>query len=137
MLGTTRNPNPSKLQSDLARRLGLMREIARELPSDHRFDHPIMIDLTGSERARISPVTQNLDSVAKVRNLSESMRDINDRYPVGLQLTDQPKKIRRLVTRKTARRLIHDDQSRLARERFSNFDHLTLGNRQLAQRSAR
>ena len=114
-----------------------MREIARELPSDHRFDHPIMIDLTGSERARISPVTQNLDSVAKVRNLSESMRDINDRYPVGLQLTDQPKKIRRLVTRKTARRLIHDDQSRLARERFGNFDHLTLRNRQLAQRSAR
>jgi hypothetical protein len=50
-----------------------------------------MIDLTGLERARISPVAQDLDSVAKIRNLSESMRDINDRYPVGLQLTDQPK----------------------------------------------
>ena len=76
----------------------------------------------GDERA----VAEDDGLIGDLQRLLEVVGDVDDRDPRRRQLTDDPEEHLDLVAREGRRRLVHDQDPRLARQRSRDLDHLLL-----------
>ena len=84
-----------------------------------------------------APVLEHGHPVADAADLLQPVRDVDDRDPRRGQLADHAEEVVDLVGVQHRRRLVHDDQPRVARQRPRHADDLLARRRQPAQLAAR
>ena len=84
-----------------------------------------------AQRARgdHAAVAEHGRAVAKVEDLAEAMRDINDRHPLGAQAFEDDKEPLGLALRQRRRRFVEDKDARTMRQRLGDLDQLQFGER--------
>ena len=62
----------------------------------------------------------------------QTVGDVNDAAPLIAQLVDDDEQVVDLLGRQRRSRLVHDQDARVCRKRLGDFNHLLLGNSQIA-----
>ena len=86
------------------------------------------------ERADHASVAQHHGAIGALHHLVQAMRDENDADATGLQPRDDPHQAASLGQGQAGGRLVHDDETRIERQRLDDLDKLTLGQRQFGKR---
>ncbi len=80
-----------------------------------------------STRADHGAIAQNGGAIADSFHFLQAVRDVNNGNAALLEILDHPEKMIDFVGRQHRRRLVHDDDSGIQRQRFGDFHHLLLG----------
>ena len=100
-------------------------------PAQHPGDEAVLGLLGRRGRPHDATVAQDRDGVRELQDLGQEMRDEDDRPAPLPQAADDLVESRRLGRREARRRLVEDDQVRLARERAQDLHLLLLRQRQV------
>ncbi len=95
------------------------------------MNHPFVRDPGCLEDAGILPVTQGNDAICDALNLAQTMRYIKNAHILAAQLAHDLKKSLRFGQSQTRRRLVHQEDPGIQRQRPRNLDHLALRQRKL------
>jgi hypothetical protein len=74
-------------------------------------------------------IAQNRHAIDDLRHFVEPVRDVQDRDTGRAQLLNDAKELRRFRFGQGRRGLVHDQHTRIERQRFRDFDHLLLRDR--------
>ena len=108
------------------------RDVERlEVAADHQADHRVAADLVAAKLADDRAVAQDDDPVGALLDLVQAVGDEDDRHAVGLELADDPHQPLGLGGREARRRLVHDDDARVERQRLGDLEQLALGEREV------
>ena len=99
---------------------------ALDVAADHQADHLVLVDALGLARDDALPVAQHRDPVRQAPHLVELVGDVDDGDPALGEATDQALEPRGLRGREGRRRLVHDDEARVERQRPRDRDELAL-----------
>ena len=102
----------------------------RWVASDHQLHDLTRRDGLDSTRINEAPVAQDGDIVGDPWQFIQFVCDVNDAYALALQLVNEPEKDIDLLHGDCRRRLVHDEDSRVERNRLGNLHHLLLPNAQ-------
>jgi hypothetical protein len=97
------------------------------LAPDHHAHQGLCTQLRPHERAYHRAVPQHADAVRQVVDLAHPVADVDDRDTLGLQRADDGEELLRFARREAGRRLIHDQDMRVASKRARDLDQLALG----------
>lgn len=125
------------VQHAVAWRLGRRHVECLEVAADHQADHRRVRDLVFRQFADDLSITQYDDPVGTGGQFVQAVRDEDDAHALGLQVGDDPHQAVRFGQRQAGRRLVHDDQARVQRKRFRDFQQLALRDRQLRHECVR
>ena len=111
-----------------------MRGVAREvqLTPDHHLGDGFLIGVGGLDCALILPVAQNGDAVGDLKDLFHAVRNIDDPDALALQIRDHVKEHHLFRIRQRGGGFVKDHRLGVHGERAGDFDHLLIGNRQIA-----
>ncbi len=129
MPGTDRSWTDSRLS---VRRGILGREDVLQLAAHHRGRHVVFRHLAAQGAAHDRAVAQHGDAVGQTRDLVQPVRAEHQRHTFGAQPVDLRVKRLDLAVGQRGRGFVHDQHTRLARQRLGDFHHLPVGNRQVA-----
>ena len=75
-------------------------------------------------------VPEDGDALREVAHLGEAMRDVDDEHPRGREAPGEVEQPLGLARGERRRRLVEDEDGRVARQRLGDLDHLAFGERQ-------
>jgi hypothetical protein len=104
--------------------------------ADHGPDEAVRGHVGKGAARHPATVAEDRHALAELEHLLEAVRDEEHggtRGPEALDDTEQP---RHLDSRESGRRLVHDDHSRVERERLADLDDLLLRNREPSRDAA-
>jgi len=82
-------------------------------------------------------VAKHRVAVRDLAHLFQKVADVNDADPVTAQAPDQSKQMRDIITLKTARGLVHQDDVSLRGERAADLNHLPGCDREVSDATVR
>jgi hypothetical protein len=85
----------------------------------------------------VAAVAQHGDRIRQPKDLPQAMADVEERRPAPAQAVEESKEARRLVLCQGARRLVQDQQPRLAGQGARDLDELPLGDTQALEEACR
>ncbi len=103
---------------------------AGEVASYHHRHQTRRAEFRAVKCPDIGRVAQNGHAIGELINLLHPMAYVDDGDPLRLQRGDHPEQFRGLARGEGGRRLVHDDDARVGRERARDLDHLPLAERQ-------
>ena len=103
----------------------------RQLTVHHLHYQLILINLIRIVCPDILPVPEHSNLIRNLKYLVHLMGNVYDAPPVFLKTVDDVKQIGNLTLRDCRRRLIHNDDFRIIRQRLCNLNHLHLRDSQL------
>ena len=112
---------------DLHLRLGI--EIL-DVASHHQTHQLVFVQIVDRQGIDDLAVAHDRHPVGDAEDLVEPVRDVQDRYAVGLEVPDHLEEALDLLLRERGRRLVHDDDLRVYGERLGDLDPLHLGDRE-------
>ena len=124
---------PVDLEQHLAgRRLPVGVE-ADELAADHHCDCPVAREGGGRLDADQAAVAQYRDPVGDAEDLVHPVADEHHSHALLAQRGDDREELLHFALRQRGRRLVHDQDARLQRERTGDLDQLLLGGPEAAE----
>ena len=118
------------------RRVVLLVE-ARQVAADHHRDQMRRAEFRTVERADVARVAQHRHAIGDLIDLLHAMADVDDRNSAPFQGGDHFEQPLGLARGQRCRRLVHDDDAGVGRERPGDLDHLPLAERQRRNARAR
>ncbi len=106
---------------------GLRKEVV-DPPSDHHLHELRGIGVGDVARPDIGAVAKHGDAVAYGENLIETVTDIDDSDAAGSEATHDVEEPRNVALRQRRGRLVHDEDSRVVRQRAQDLDLLAVAN---------
>ena len=85
----------------------------------------------------MAAVTEHRHAIDDLGHLIQSVRDVENRHAIGAQLLDDTEQLNGFGFRERRRGLVHDQHTRVERERLGNLHHLLLRDRQRADQRGR
>src|SRR5690606_20965389 len=117
-------------------RAGLVGIELRDLAPDHAANHLVRGYIRDAVGADVAAVAKYGHPVAEAENLGHAVADIDDRYAVRLEVTDNREKLLRLGFGQGGGRLVEDQHPAVERQRLGDLDELLAGNRQVRDLAA-
>ena len=114
------------------RRRSRLRQI--DLTADHVCDRALRRRLEARARRYSPPVAKDRDLVGDLEHFLDTMADKENRDALPLQIADKPEQLLNLMGGERRRRLVHDEDANVERDRLGDFDRLLGGERQAARR---
>ncbi len=111
----------------VARRLGPVGVELGDLAADHLLDEHVARGVGGQAGRDRAPVGEDRDAVAALRDLVEAMGDVDDADALGGEPADDAEQRLHLAVVEDRRRLVHDQQPHLLRQRAGDRDDLLGG----------
>ena len=102
--------------------------------ADHCFGQVGLLPAGELSRRHHAAVAQHRRPVAKVEDLAETMRDIDDRHALATQFPQDGEQTLDLAAAQRGGRLVEHQHGRIMGKRLGDFDELALGKRQQADR---
>ena len=135
VLELSRDRQPFDAQRFLARaRIGVPRKVFRQRTTDHHLHEIRLGERRRRPRRDVPSVAQHGHRVAQPEDLRHAMRDVDTRHATLLEALDQLEQPLRFRLTEAARRFVEHDDARAAADRRGDLHHLTLPDRQLAER---
>ena len=96
-----------------------------------------MVDRTDGFGGHKLAVLEHGHAVAKLENLIEPVRNVDDRHTIVLERPQAPEQELDFLAGDDGSRLIEDEKLHLVHKRFGDFDHLLVGDAQLGNTCVR
>ena len=109
------------IDDPVSRRIGIL-----EVTADHLADQPVLVDIGNVLVDDVLAVAQDRHPVAELKEFFKTVRNVNDRDAVRLELADDREKDLDLIVGQRVCRLVHDQDLGPETERFCHFYHLLL-----------
>ena len=108
-----------------------------ERAADHHADQAVDAGLSHRHRADELAVAQHRGAVADRHHFVEPVGDVDDADAVSFKGPHEVEQAGDLGRRERRRRLVHDDEAGVDRQRPGDLDHLLVGDREIAHQPAR
>ena len=106
-------------------------------PADHEADEVGTRETAHLAAGHESPIAQDGHPIRDLEHFLESVGDEEHRPALGPQLADDVEELLGLLQREGGRRLVHDDQPGVQRERLGDLNHLPPRDAELGHRRSR
>ena len=116
----------------IARYIRACRIVLAHHAADHIANDLVHIRFFRRSAADGLPITHDRDGIAIIKDFFHTMRNINDRDALRLQLSHDVKKAVSFALRQSGGRFIHDDRLRIEHQIACDFCHLLLTDRAFA-----
>ena len=119
-------------QNDIADRHRLLREHLGDFASDHLPDDVVAGDVGGGVLADEAAVAEHRHLVGDLEQLVHLVGDVDDALALGLERPDDLEQMLDFALGQRGRRLVHDENIGIVRDRLGDLDHLAIGDGKVA-----
>ncbi len=112
-------------------------EERRQRAADHHADHVLDARLARRRHADDAAVLHHRHAVGDAEHFLEAVGDVDDADALGAESRDDAVQALGIGGREHRRRLVEDDDADLLRQGLGDLDHLLVGDREVADRTAR
>ena len=99
-------------------------------PADHHRDDLLDLGVGGPDGIDVAAVAHDRDAVGDLLQLLQAVGDVDDAHALTAQLASDAEELVDLRIGQRGRRLVHDQDGGVERERLGDLDHLLLGDGQ-------
>ena len=117
---------------DVADRHALLGKHLGDFAPDHQLDDFVARHPGGGMLADETAIAKHRHLVGDLEQLVHLVGDIDDARPCGLQRADDPEEMRDLALGQRGGRLVHDQNVGIVGHRLGDFDHLPVGDAEVA-----